>query len=42
MLSYNLWVQEGLFNGILGVFMQIVYEPGTNPPVIRLIGRCGH
>jgi hypothetical protein len=32
MLSCNLWVQAGLVNGALGVVMQIVYAPRTNPP----------
>ena len=31
MVTCNIWVQSGLVNGALGVVIQIVYRPGSNP-----------
>ena len=36
MLTRNLWTQAGLCNGATGIIKDIIYQEGTEPPVLPL------
>ena len=40
MLTQNLWTAKGLTNGARGTVVEIIYAPGTSPPVLPLVILC--